>query len=147
MAYYYPGVNPYYPQPMQDNLMQLRNQFQPPQPMQPQAAQNGMIWVQGETGAKSYLVANGATVPLWDSETQTIYLKSTDASGIPSMRILDYTERTAAPRTAQAASSAQAVEYVPRSEFDALAAQVKALVGQKESKPEGKSVKEVKNDG
>lgn len=143
MAYYYPGVNPYYPQPMQDNLMQLRNQFQPPQPMQPQAAQNGMIWVQGETGAKSYLVANGATVPLWDSENQTIYLKSTDTSGIPSMRILDYTERTAAPRAAQAASSAQAVEYVPRSEFDALAAQVKALAVQKE----GKSVKEVKSDG
>ena len=147
MAYYYPGVNPYYPQPMQDNLMQLRNQFQPPQPMQPQAAQNGMIWVQGETGAKSYLVANGATVPLWDSENQTIYLKSTDASGIPSMRILDYTERTAAPRTAQAASSTPAVEYVPRSEFDALAAQVKALAGQKECKPEGKSVKEVKSNG
>lgn len=116
--------NPYYPPPMQDNLMQMRQQFQPPAP----APQQGMIWVQGETGAKSYLVASGHTVPLWDSENQTVYIKSVDGAGMPSMRILDYTERTAAPRTPQA----PAVEYVPRSEFDALAAQVAALKKEKE---------------
>ena len=43
MGYYYPGMNPYYPQPMQDNLMQLRNQFQPPQPMQPQDGPGGKL--------------------------------------------------------------------------------------------------------
>lgn len=30
----YPYFTPYYPQPMQDNLMQMRQQYQPPQ-MQP----------------------------------------------------------------------------------------------------------------
>ena len=57
------------------------------QPMysQPQQVQNGIIWVQGEAGAKSYLVAPNNTVQLWDSEAQTIYLKSADASGMPSM--------------------------------------------------------------
>ena len=108
--------NPYYPPPMQDNLMQMRQQFQAPAP----APQQDMIWVQGETGAKSYLVANGHTVPLWDSENQTVYIKSVDGAGMPSMRILDYTERTAAPRAAQA----PAVEYVP--------AQVAALTKEKE---------------
>lgn len=127
MAFTPYGYNPYYPPPMQDNLMQMRQQFQPPVQPTP-APQQGMIWVQGETGAKSYMVASGNTVPLWDSENQTIYIKSVDASGIPSMRILDYTERTAAPRAPQA----PAVEYVPRSEFDALAAQVAALKKEKE---------------
>ncbi len=118
--------NPYYPPPMQDNLMQMRQQFQAPA----LAPQQDMIWVQGETGAKSYMVASGHTVPLWDSENQTVYIKSVDGAGMPSMRILDYTERTAAPRAPQA----PAVEYVPRSEFDALAAQVAALTKEKEEK-------------
>ena len=82
MAFTPYGYNPYYPPPMQDNLMQMRQQFQPPVQPSP-APQQGMIWVQGETGAKSYMVASGNTVPLWDSENQTIYIKSVDASGIP----------------------------------------------------------------
>lgn len=54
---------------------------------------NGIIWVQGIAGAKSYLVAPNTTVQLWDSESQTIYLKSADASGMPTIKILDYTIR------------------------------------------------------
>lgn len=55
---------------------------------------NGRIWVQGESGAKSYIVAPNQTVELWDSENHTIYLKSADANGIPNIQILDYTVRT-----------------------------------------------------
>lgn len=105
MAYYPYNFQPnYYGQPVPDQLTQLRqNQFQqqmpPPAQMMgnPQMQQpdtNGIIWVQGEAGAKAYLVAPGSTVQLWDSENQVIYLKSADMSGMPSMRILDYTERT-----------------------------------------------------
>ena len=57
------------------------------------AQNNGIIWVQGEAGAKSYLVAPNNTVQLWDSENPVIYLKSADASGMPSMKIIDYTIR------------------------------------------------------
>lgn len=53
----------------------------------------GLKWVQGEAAAKSYPIAPGNTVDLWDSEAQVIYLKSADASGMPSMKILDYTIR------------------------------------------------------
>ena len=123
MAFTPYGYNPYYPPPMQDNLMQMRQQFQPPAP----APQQGMIWVQGETGAKSYMVASGNTVPLWDSEDQTIYIKSVDASGIPSMRILDYTERTVASK---APSAIPDLEYAPRSELEALTRQVAELKAQ-----------------
>lgn len=64
-----------------------------PQYTQQNQNQGNLIWVQGEAGAKSYMVAPNTTVQLWDSETNTIYLKSADASGMPSMRILDYTIR------------------------------------------------------
>ena len=64
-----------------------------PQYQQPAQQNNSVIWVQGEAGAKSYLVAPNTTVQLWDSEAQTIYLKSADASGMPSIKVLDYTIR------------------------------------------------------
>ncbi len=116
--------NPYYPQPMPDNLMQMRsNMMQPPAMQSPPQ----MVWVQGEVGARSYLVSAGNTVPLWDSENQVIYLKSVDASGVPSMRILDYTERTATPKMPPAASQIPAAEYVTRKEFDDLAAAVQEI--------------------
>lgn len=67
-------------------------------PVQPQQSSSGITWVQGEAGAKSYLVAPNSTVTLWDSESQTIYLKSADPSGLPSMKILDYTIRSNAPQ-------------------------------------------------
>lgn len=34
-----------------------------------------IIWVNGEEGAKAYMVSPNNTVALWDSETQTIYFK------------------------------------------------------------------------
>lgn len=76
---------PYIPQVYQPQPQQMQNQAPVPN--------NGIIWVQGEAGAKSYLVAPNTTVQLWDSEDQIIYLKSADASGMPTMKILDYTVR------------------------------------------------------
>ena len=61
------------------------SQYQQPM-IQNQNQQNGVIWVQGEAGAKSYMVAPNQTVQLWDSEDQVIYLKSADASGMPQER-------------------------------------------------------------
>lgn len=71
-----------------------RNPYGSPTPV-PAPQSTGIIWVQGEAGAKSFLVAPNTTVQLWDSEDQVIYLKSADASGMPSMRVLDYKERAA----------------------------------------------------
>ena len=105
---YYPAQPMQPMQPMQaqgnfDSSMQYGQPFQQPMqapqmPMQNQTNQqysNDTIWVQGFEGAKAYLVAPNNSVTLWDSENPTIYVKSADASGVPSMRILDFTERTA----------------------------------------------------
>lgn len=94
-------------------------------PQVPQMQQNSsMIWVQGEAGAKSYLLAPNSTLPLWDSEAQVIYLKSTDASGMPSMKILDYTIRENANLPHSAPINNKGEEYVTKDELEALRAEI-----------------------
>jgi hypothetical protein len=110
------GYIPQFQQPQQQIPQQQMPQAQP----QPQQIQqnNPMIWVQGETGAKSYLLAPNTTLPLWDSENQCIYLKSTDASGMPSMRILDYTFReTAQPHVPVQNNSRHNTDFVTHEEL------------------------------
>lgn len=125
MAYYAPFYKPTYYNPMQTDAM---NQFNQPiqQPInQPMAQQsnNGLVWVQGEAGAKSYIVAPGATVMLMDSEGERFFLKSADASGMPlPLRIFDYKERTEMPSQAVSATvPAQNINFdnfVTREEFE-----------------------------
>ena len=128
-----PLYNNGFPATYQNPYMQQYQypQMQQPTP-QPQAPQtnNNLIWVQGEAGAKSYLVAPNTTVQLWDSEKQCIYLKSADASGMPSMKVLDYTIRentaAAAPAVASAAHEPDP-QYVTKAEMEALYAQISGL--------------------
>ena len=101
-----------------------------PQVQQPQQqSSNGIIWVQGEAGAKSYLVAPNTTVQLWDSEAQVIYLKSADASGMPSMKIIDYTIRNNNPLPQQAQQAEPAISYVTKEEFDNFKSEVSKMIG------------------
>jgi hypothetical protein len=112
MAYGQPYYG-YYPQfqngAVPDMLNQYKGQYQQPIPQMqqnipaqnmqmpiqptPQKPSNELIWVQGLEGAKGFLVAPNNTVVLWDTENPVIYVKSADASGIPSMRVLDFKER------------------------------------------------------
>lgn len=101
------------------------------QPYYQQPQNNGIIWVSGEAGAKAYLVAPNSTVQLWDSESQTIYLKSADPSGMPSMKILDYTIRQNAVNAPNSSVGANdnLPAYATKSETDAILAQIEALKG------------------
>lgn len=145
-GYQYPyyGAQP----PMADNLAQLRmnaNQMQnavtqpsmPSQPLQQQSSQ--IIWVSGEAGAKSYLVAPGNTVMLLDAENSVFYLKSADASGMPlPLRIFDYKERTTTAHQAFGGSvTAESVNldnFVTRKEFDELKASIASQTTPKKTK-------------
>ncbi len=93
-----------------------------PAPQMPQQQQScNITWVSGEAGAKSYLVAPNTTVQLWDSESQTIYLKSADASGMPTIKTLDYTIRdTQAPNPSVNVMEREETSYVTKDEFDDL---------------------------
>lgn len=59
--------------------------------------QDSRIWVQGEVGAKAYLVAPNNTVALWDSEKPVIYVKTVSANGMPTMQIITYTTQKEEP--------------------------------------------------
>ena len=129
--------NPYYPQPMPDNLMQMRQQqmMQPAPPPVPQnpVATGGVQWVSSEQEARGYLIAPNSAVALWDSTAPTVYLKQADASGKPTLKIYDLVERT---ETASNAPQKQGVEFVTREEFDRLAALVGEIKGKKKRKVE-----------
>lgn len=127
--------NPYYPQPMPDTLMQMRQQQMPmmqtPQTPQNPIAQSGVQWVSGEQEARNWMIAPNAAVALWDSTAPTVYLKQADASGRPTLKIYDLVERAETPRTAP---QEKGVEFVTRKEFDALAALVGEIKGKKKRK-------------
>lgn len=94
------------------------------QPMQNQQNNGSLLWVQGEAGAKSYLVAPNNTIILWDSEAPVIYLKSADASGMPSMKVLDYTIRENANSPQNTPLKPKVEEYVTKEEMEAFRAEI-----------------------
>lgn len=111
----YPQQYNYYPQqavvPQQQQVVQ----------QQTQVNDNGILWVQGEAGAKSWAVAPGKSVMLMDSESSTFYIKSSDASGMPMpLRIFDYTERTTQQTQPSVAhhSELDTSQFVTREEFN-----------------------------
>ena len=81
------------------------------------------IFVQGEAGANSYLIAPNTTAILWDADGKTFYIKSADASGMPSLKIYDYVERKA--------EETQKVEYATQEDFEKLRKEFEKLKGAK----------------
>lgn len=87
------------------------------QSMQPQS--NGIIWVQGESGAKSFIVNPGQAALLMDSEDSVFYIKSCDMSGMPMpLRTFDYSERQ------NQKSETNQIDYITREEFEKRLAEV-----------------------
>ena len=132
MAYYAPFYQPTYynPTTARQDVPQYNQQYQPmAQTVQAPQNNNCLIWVNGEVGAKSYLVAPGNTVMLMDAENSTFYLKSADASGMPMpLRIFDYKERQNATTSDFKAPTSDFSEldskYITREEFERRMASV-----------------------
>jgi len=103
---------------------------------------NALIWVQGEGAAKSYPVAPNTSVPLWDSEANVVYIKSADASGMPSIKVLDYTVRDNAQRTAEIQPQG---DFVTHNELADMQKEIDALKAKFERNTEKRNGG--KNDG
>lgn len=87
---------------------------------QPQNPNPGFVWVQGEAAARSFMVAPGATVLLMDSDSNRFYIKSADPSGMPTMRMFEYTELDP-NATRQQPAQDMTTQYVTRDEYNTLA--------------------------
>lgn len=156
--YYAPFYRPtYYEQGQNPNMGQFNQQYQQPMPQQMQPVQtaqqptNDFLWVLNENEATSYPVAPNNTVTLWDKNLPTIYIKSVNAQGVPSMRVLDFVERTATSATQPVGTAFNLPNnFVTLDSFNALKGDVEALKGKLDElndKPVSKSKKtEVEND-
>ncbi len=115
--------------PTMPNMAENQGQFVP-QYQQPMAQTNpvpmaqptnDMIWVLGQTEAESYPVAPNNSVVLWDKSNPTIYVKSVNAQGIPSMRTLDFVERVQnSPQTPIEHACKCGDKFVTKDELKAL---------------------------
>jgi len=123
--YAYSGYPAYYPQPVPDQLAQLRQQqmqqqmippsVQPMQtnPIQQPAQQSGGInWVGSKLEADNWPIAPGCAVALWDSNNPVIYLRQADSTGKPSTKVYDLVERTDGHAQQQAAPQIDMSRYV-----------------------------------
>ena len=158
MGYYNPSI------PQENPNMQNGQQFQqmPVQqqvPMQTPIQQtpmaqptpmpsNDMLWVLNETEATSYPVAPNNSVTLWDKNKDTVYIKSVNMQGVPSMRILDYIERTAdnALKTPHKHDCQCSSKFVSIDAFTALQSDLEALRGELDelkAKSKAKTTKKV----
>ena len=130
---YYPYQNQYYSQ---------LGQYSPAH-QQAQQNNNGLIWIQGIESAKSYMVAPNSTVLLMDAEAPKFYLKSTDASGMPMLRVFEYTEKV--QNGANKPTEVQAMDlstYATKAEFDAFRDEIQGIL---KNVPK-QVMKEVKDD-
>ena len=138
--YYAPFYRPtYYDQTQPNpNMNQFNQQYpqqmvQPmqnaPMPMQNQPT-NDFLWVLNENEATSYPVAPNNTVTLWDKNLPTIYIKSVNAQGVPSMRVLDFVERASVSHSQPAGTAFNSSNnFVTVDSFNALKGDVEALRG------------------
>lgn len=150
MAYptYYPNAyqQPYYGVQGIGGNAAVQPQLSMPFQQNNQPTSNGVIWVQGEAGAKSYLVAPGTTVLLMDSETHRFFLKSTDSTGMPlPLKTFYYKEKVSeeTPNLLDKISEPMPNEqnFVTRDEFEALRAEFAALTAKKPAASQSKGEK------
>ncbi len=142
------------PMPMQQPMMQQPVQV-PMQPTQMSGTSDMMIWVLSEVEAQSYPVAPNNSVILWDKNNDVVYIKSVNAQGVPSMRVLDYKERAAdnANKTPVEHECKCGSKFVSKEDFKALQSEFEALQAKVETlstKPKTKTAKvivEDENDG
>ena len=152
MAYpnYYQGGFPQYSNgAVPDMFNQYKGQYIQMQPTQ-MSVTNDMIWVLGEVEAMSYPVAPNNNVILWDKNEPVVYIKSVNMQGVPSMRILDYTERMPdnAPKTPNKATNNNGEEFVTVGTFKALESKFDELwtkVNDITTKPKAKAKEDTEN--
>lgn len=148
MAYtpqiYYPQSSfapQYQPQP--------QPQMQIPTIQQPNSGNQGLIWVSGEIGAKSYLVAPNSTVMLMDSEQNRFFIKSTDSAGMPSIKTYEYKECVQnVPQALNSNVNNLSEQFATREEYEAICAKYEALQARIDElqRPKTNRKKEVESD-
>ena len=95
---------------------------------------SSIIWVQGESAAKSYPVSAGQSILLMDSENPVMYIKSTDQSGMPlPLRVFDYKERN---QNEKVKPQEEKNSYISREEFEKFKEEIKIEIKRTKRRPD-----------
>lgn len=113
--YCQPYYQPYIQQPMQNTTQTTQT-----------PSTSGIIWVSGLQEAQMYPLAPNNAVALWEQSGKVIYLKSSDATGKPNMRIYDLIER--ADTGLGSASVDGKTDYATRDELGAVTGTIKSVL-------------------
>lgn len=126
IGYYNPSI----PNGQEMTNAQTMPQYQPQmlQNIQMPQATGDLIFVLNETEAMAYPVAPNNSVTLWDKNNDTVYIKSANMQGVPSMRILDYKERNINNTTKNAENIDNfSKNFVKITDFNELQERIKVL--------------------
>lgn len=85
--YPYVAQNPY--QPVMPS--QAVQPYQQPMRQQGEQPVHGFVYVQGIEGARAYYLPNGSEMPLFDNDTNVLYMKRVDQSGRMTIDVVDCT--------------------------------------------------------
>ena len=95
---------------------------------------SNVIPVDGEVGAKAYMVPNGSTGPiaLWDTNDNVIYMRTFNAAGMPNpLKKLRYTEEEPTPilppGQSGAAPQVDMSNFVTKEDFEQLRNEIRAM--------------------
>lgn len=100
---------------------QYQNTYTPQITQAPQQPVDNLIRVTGLDGAKAYQLPANSSIALFDANDDVMYIKTTDGAGFPSIRAFRFSPIEAVQ------PEPVVTDYVQRSEFDALAEQVRRL--------------------
>lgn len=84
----------------------------------------GLVKVTGLEGAKAYQMPPNSAMPLFDANSDIMYVKTTDGAGFPTIKQFAFCPVDVTDKTE--------IEYVQRPEFDKLVEEVKELANAKQ---------------
>ena len=83
---------------------------------------NAIVSVTGIEGARAYQLPPNSSVPLFDADSDTLYVKTTDGAGFPTIRTFRFEEVKEQPITALAG------DYVTRDELQGMFDELKVMI-------------------
>lgn len=128
-------ANPYPYQPVYQSPMiqpqQMQNvpQVQSTQNYSPVISQSGIIWISGLQEAQMYPIAPNNAVALWQKDGKTIYLKSADATGRPSLVIYDLVERKETASESSSEQNEKVSIYATKDDLEVVVGAIKSISG------------------
>lgn len=144
MPNYYASQYPGATYPASNTGMQWPQQSYTP-PVQPQQNSQGIIWVDGEVGAKAYQMPQGwpagSPVPLWDTNDTVIYLKSINQMGMPNpLQKIHYTmeevqNQSMLPAGGMSGNTSQTDAYATKHDLEAMKNELKELLKTQQPQP------------